>query len=30
MKSDKIEIIEDWRLNERHLWALQGLNKKKQ
>ena len=28
MKSDKIEIIEDWRLNERHYGALQGLNKK--
>ncbi len=27
MDLDKIKIIEDWRLNERHYGSLQGLNK---
>ena len=29
MKSKKLKIIKNWRLNERHYGALQGLNKKK-
>ena len=28
-KSKKLKIIKNWRLNERHYGALQGLNKKK-
>ncbi len=28
MRVNKIEVLEDWRLNERHYGALQGLNKK--
>ncbi len=28
MRQNKIEIITDWRLNERHYGNLQGLNKK--
>ena len=27
LKNQKIEVLKDWRLNERHYGSLQGLNK---